>query len=82
MAKRKDVAKIREALRGNRLYVKTETGFQREITARCPDDGGPATVQTMYTERGELAPEITGVKFRCIVCGNVFLAKPEDMVLR
>ncbi len=82
MAKGEDLAKIREALQQNRLYVRTETGRRREITARCPEDGGPATVRTTYTARGDSGPEITSVVFKCDLSGHLFVAKAEDMQLK
>ena len=77
-----DLEAIKGALRQNRLYVKTETGLRREITARCPEDGGPATVRTTYTARGDSGPEITSVVFRCDLSGHLFVAKAEDMELK
>jgi hypothetical protein len=81
MGGERDLGEIREALRHDRMCVTTATGWQRPIAAECPEGCGPASVRTIYTERGVSGPEITGVRFRCNECGNVFMAAAEGMVL-
>jgi len=82
MAAGKELEEIKQALKANRLFITVESGFQKMISANCPKDGAIATVHTTYTTRGAAGPEITGVRFRCTVCGHTFTPKLEEMVLR
>ena len=69
---------IRHALHeGRTTLLEAETGHQKEVCARCPNDGTLSYVYMTTKEHGE----ISRVTFRCSQCGTRFSAQPEQMYL-
>ena len=72
---------IKQMLQNGEVYMHdAETKFKHDLYADCPIHHCECSVASFERKSGDSA-QIFEVRFNCPICGEQFLAKPEDMYL-